>query len=133
MGTTAGQASPYVEWVRFWPFRPTFTLSPALVQGDGRTEWYVSWGDLVLTLPAGLRILGEERLEFCSSTHGHCNYSVSGEIWLTEVASGSLLVLDWRTGEEKKRIIEGGEDGRVGRLFDQLSASVRILEESPTD
>ncbi len=129
MGPNTGQASNWAEWVRVWPPRATVSVWPTLVQGDGHTEWY-SPTDLVLTIPAGLRLQGEHWVSVCSA---QVSCRDDEELRLTDVASGSLLVLDGRTGEERKRTIEGGDDACVEALFDDIVASVRTITRRPSN
>ena len=83
------------------------------VEGDGRTEWSLPGGQIVVTIPAGMLV--EE--------DGHARGG------LRDLDSGSWLLVNLVTGAESQRevrnTVQGGRD--VDALFDQVVASARVV------
>ncbi len=79
------------------------------IEGDGRTEWRLPGGLIVVTIPAGMLVKGEGGIR--------------------DLDSDSWLLLNLTTGAEERRELrnadEGGRD--VDALFDQIVASARVV------
>lgn len=105
-----------------------------VVQGDGRTEWRIGghgWLDWAFTIPDRMRLRGR--------VHAWSNLQENG-LAVSDIASGSLLVLSWTEGAEVGRtIVTPGEGSRSEKLlrdvherFDQIVASVRESQPAAT-
>ncbi len=81
----------------------------AVAEGDGSTEWH-PFGDFLVTIPAGMQVLGGAGLSDLGSFSS-----------LTDIATGSVLLFTY-SGAEWSRTIRAP---RVNALFDQIVASVR--------
>ncbi len=83
------------------------------IEGDGRTEWRLPGGLIVVTIPAGMLVEND----------GHARGGIN------DLDSNSWLLLDLTTGAEERReirnAVEGGRD--VDALFDQIVDSARVV------
>ncbi len=99
------------------------------VEGDGRTAWLL--GQTLLTFPKGMSVrIGEARTyrdPYRLTTTYRCGGDgIGSEIWLVDVASGAVLVLDAMDGWERDRLIVGNlADPDVDARFDAIADSAR--------
>lgn len=111
-GPHAGEASAPTQGLTQSASGPRLIQPGYAVLGDGRTEWKLPGGLIVVTIPAGMLVEDD----------GHARGG------LRDVDSTSWLLLDLTTGAESRREMrnadEGGRD--VNALFDQIVASARV-------